>query len=84
MAFFSGTAGIVRNREFPLVKLLKQASSIPQQGLAQTQFDGFAVANPVGLQVLANQPQEGFGFLETRALNLLAQVSQAGEYYPLF
>lgn len=65
MGFFARTAGVVWHGEFRIsVELFEQTAAIFEQGLAQAQFDGFAVANPVALQILASQPQEGFGFLE--------------------
>jgi hypothetical protein len=34
--------------------LFQEMAAILEQGLAQTQLDGFAVANPVFLQILAD------------------------------
>jgi hypothetical protein len=71
VAFFAKATGIIRNGEFPLVKLFEQVASVLEQSLAQTQLDGFAVASPVFLQILADQSQEGFGFLEPFAGDFL-------------
>jgi hypothetical protein len=65
VAFFARTAGVVRDTELALgVKFFEQTTSILEQSLAQSKLDGFAVANPVALEILARQPQEGLGFLE--------------------
>jgi hypothetical protein len=65
MAFFPGPAGIVRHRQTGLVaELFQQAPAILEQGLAQAQFDRLQVGNPLPGQTLANQVQEGGGFLE--------------------
>jgi hypothetical protein len=65
MTFFSGQAGVVGDREFrSSVELLQQSAAILEQCLAQTQFDRFAVAHPMALEVLSAQPEEGLGFLE--------------------
>ena len=64
VAFFAGPTGVIWNGEFPLIKLFEQLAAILEQGLAQTQLDGFAVARAIVLQVLADQSQESFGFLE--------------------
>jgi len=44
--------------------LFQQAPAILEQGLAQAQFDRFQVGDPLPGQTLANQVQEGGGFLE--------------------
>jgi hypothetical protein len=65
MAFFARPAGVVREVEARVgVELFKQVAAVSEQGGAQAQFDGFAVAHAVALEVLAGQPQESFGFLE--------------------
>jgi hypothetical protein len=57
MAFFTRTAGIVRNGEFLLgVESFEQAAAVFEQGFPQAQLDGFAVADSVALQILAGQP----------------------------
>jgi hypothetical protein len=43
---------------------LEQSAPVLEQGLPQAHFDGFAIADSVPGQILAGEPQEGFGFLE--------------------
>ena len=46
------------------VELFEEPAAVLEQRGAQAQLDRFAVANAVPLEILAGQPQEGFGFLE--------------------
>ena len=65
MAFFPRATGVARDGELALrVKLSEQPAPIFEQRFPKTQLDSFAVAHTVARQVLASQPQEGFGFLE--------------------
>ena len=65
MGFFPGTAGVVGNRKLGLgIELFEQTAAVFEQGLAQSQLNGFAVADPIAPQILASQSQEGFGFLK--------------------
>lgn len=65
VALFARPAGVVRDAEAGLgVELGEEVAAVLEQGGAQAQLDGFAVAHAVALEILAGQPQEGFGFLE--------------------
>ena len=73
MALLARTAGVVWNTQVGLLEqLLEQQTSIPEQRLAQTQLDSFQIAHPLPGKILANQLQEGFGFLESFGLDFRA------------
>jgi hypothetical protein len=64
VAFLAWPAGIVRDAEPCLgIELFEQVAAVFEQGFAQAQLDGFAVADAVALQILAGQSQEGGRFL---------------------
>jgi hypothetical protein len=65
MPFLPRPTGVLRDNQLGLgVELFEQAAAIFKQRLPEPQFDGFAIADPVALKVLADEPEEGFGFLE--------------------
>lgn len=72
VAFFAGLAGVLRDREAILVvQTLQQLAPVPEQGFAQTQFNGFHIGHALALQALGDQIQEGGRFLETFVGDLL-------------
>ncbi len=65
MTFFPGPAGVVRHPQIGLVvERFEQAPAILEQGLAQPQLDRLHVGHALPGQTLADQVQEGGGFLE--------------------
>lgn len=70
---FALLAGVPWNGQVALsVELFEQVTAIFKQSFAQAQFNGCAIAHPMALQILANNPQEGLGFLELSVEDLLS------------
>ena len=65
-----------------LQKPLEKMSAVPKQGLSQSQFQGFQIADAFLFPLLANQSQERFGFVkllvgEFRALKFFFEPGAA-------
>jgi hypothetical protein len=70
MTLLAGPAGIVGKAQVGLgQEVFEQTPSILEQSFAQSQFDGFEIADPFFGYLLTDQPQEGLGFLESSVLD---------------
>ena len=69
MGSLAGPAGVVGHLKIGvLVEGLEQGAGVLEKGFAQAQFDGFEVAD-----ALADEVQEGVGFVELRGGDFLGR-----------